>query len=376
MLRRVRRAVVIFIAAAACGRIGFDGVPSGDAGPFDDANLSGDGGPPALMCEETVTGTAGALSGSGPLTAAVVGRHLVALWIDGGGALRGTTWTAAPAGVMLAQDGVAIAPGPVAGPMWATTNGDTMLVATTETSQAVARFLHEDLSPALPDLPLGSSLVSSGRHPIARERTGTGFVVISIGGDVPAITVIRNGMNPNQIVLLQGLQFHGVPSIAEDLDGYAVVTELADQYGPGCWLSHLTDSFAVTAGPGTLESTQQADCDSSTATTSAGASGAGLAWMDRDPVNSYVAFRGTASGGNTASMTGEVGAGQPIITATSTGFAVAYRSSLGLRVFDRAGTRTLDPDPAGFDLVTWADRAVLVWTTIGDARPRLTRLCP
>jgi len=96
----------------------------------------------------------------------------------------------------------------------------------------------------------------------------------------------------------------------------------------------------------------------------------------RDPVNSYVAFRGTASGGNTASMTGEVGAGRPLITATSTGFAVAYRSALGLRVFDGAGTRTLDPDPAVFDLVTWADRAVLVWTTIGDARPRLTRLCP
>jgi hypothetical protein len=98
--------------------------------------------------------------------------------------------------------------------------------------------------------------------------------------------------------------------------------------------------------------------------------------MDRDPVNSYVMFRGTAGGGNTASMTGEVGAGQPILTATSAGFAVAYRSALGLRVFDRAGIRSLDPDPAVFDLVTWADRAIVVWTTPGDARPRLTRLCP
>jgi hypothetical protein len=367
----------MFVAAAACGRIDFDRVPSGDAGPFDDAHPPGDSGPPpSLACGETLTATAGALSGSGPLTAAVVGRHLVALWIDGGGALRGTTWTAAAAGAMVAQDGVAIAPGPVTGPMWATTNGDTMLVAATEASQVVARFLHEDLSTALPDLPLGGSLASSGRHPIARERTGTGFVVISIGGDVPAIAVIRNGMSPNQAFLLQELPFHGVPSIAEDLDGYAVVTELADQYGPGCWLTRLTDSFAVTAGPGFLESTQQADCDSSTATASAGASGAGMAWMDRDPVNSFVAFRGTASGGNTASMTGEVDAGQPILTATSTGFAVAYRSALGLRVFDGAGTRTLDPDPALFDLVTWADRAILVWTKLGDARPRLTRLCP
>jgi hypothetical protein len=98
--------------------------------------------------------------------------------------------------------------------------------------------------------------------------------------------------------------------------------------------------------------------------------------MDRDPVNSYVEFRGTAGGGNVASMSGEIGAGQPLITATSTGFAVAYRSALGLRVFDRAGTWTPDPDPALFDLVTWADRAILVWTTLGDARPRLTRLCP
>lgn len=99
-------------------------------------------------------------------------------------------------------------------------------------------------------------------------------------------------------------------------------------------------------------------------------------WMDRDPVNSYVEFLGAAAGGNVASVSGEVGAGQPIITATSTGFAVAYRSALGLRVFDRAGTRTFDPDPALFDLVTWADRAILVWTKVGDARPRLTCLCP
>lgn len=367
---------MILVAAAACGRIGFDRSPSGDPGPSEDASPPGDGGPlPALMCGETVTGTAGALSGSGPLTAAVIGRHLVALWIDGGGALRGTTWTAAPTGVMVAQDGVAIAPAPIAGPMWATTNGDTLLVATTEASQTVARFLSEDLSPVLPSLPLGGVL-SSGRHPIARERTGTGFVVISTGGDVPALAVIRNGMDPDRVQLLQDLRFHGVPSIAEDRDGYAVVTELADQFGPGCWLTRLTDSFAVTTGPGTLETTQQADCDSSTATTSAGAGGAGLAWMDRDPVNSYVELRGTAGNGSTASMSGEVGAGQPIITATSAGFAVAYRSALGLRVFDRAGTSTLDPDPAVFDLVTWADRAILVWTKLGDARPRLTRLCP
>jgi hypothetical protein len=373
----VRRAVVIFVAAAACGRIGFDRSPSGDAGPFDDADPPGDGGPtPPLLCGETFTNTAGALSSSGPLTAAVVGRHLVALWIDGGGALRGTTWTAAPSGVTVAQDGVAIAPAPIAGPMWATTNGDTMLVVTTEASQAVLRFLHEDLSPALPKLPLGGSLVSSGRHPITRERNGTGFVVIAIGGDVPAIAVIRNGMPPNQAFLLLDLRFHGVPSIADDRNGYAVVTELADQFGPGCWLTRLADSFAVTAGPGSLESTQQADCDSSIATASAGASGAGTAWMDRDPVNSYVEFRGTDGGGNTASMSGEVGAGQPLITATSTGFAVAYRSALGLRVFDRGGPRTLDPDPVVFDLVTWADRAILVWTKLGDARPRLTRLCP
>jgi hypothetical protein len=76
----VRRAVVILVAAAACGRIGFDQSPSGDAGRFDDADLPGDGGPtPPLTCGETFTNTAGALSGSGPLTAAVVGRHLVAL---------------------------------------------------------------------------------------------------------------------------------------------------------------------------------------------------------------------------------------------------------------------------------------------------------
>lgn len=373
----MRLGVVILVAVAGCGRVGFDALrpAAGDAGP-DAASTDGAPAPP-LMCDQTVI-SPGTLSGPGPLAVAVVGDRLAALWIDADDALRGTTWTAAPDGVAVASDGVLLASGPLVGPVWAAGNGDTLLVAATSNTEVVARFLHADLSQAFPITPLGRATSFAGRHPITRARTGRDFVAILLppnGSGGPVIATIDSGTR-SQLQAVPGLAGHGAPSIADDRTGYTVVTELADQFGPGCWSSALDDSFAMAAGPSFLETTQQADCDSSTVTSSAGAGGAGLTWMERDPASSIVELRGSAGENLTASATGEANPGQPVIAATSTGFAVAYRSAQGLRVFDRAGTRTLDPSPALFDLVTWDDDAIVVWTKTGDARPRLTRLCP
>lgn len=369
----MRLAFVLLAAATGCGRIGFDATASSDdAGPrdgaLDDAML-----PFELACSETMTAAASPITGSA-LEAVVTENRLAALWINPAGALFATTWRAVPSGVEVVKDAISIDVGPYT-QLWTAANGHELVVAAKGASGVTAFFLHEDVFKTAPITSLGSAGFG-GRNPITRKRGGPGFVVITSTGNEPAVyDTPQSGSGLPLVTLIPELTSHAFPSIAADTDGYAVVTELADQYGPGCWYSKLSDNYTVMTGPGTLESTQQADCDTSTASASAGPAGAVMAWMDRDPVNSYVEFRGSARGSGTASMPGEASVGLPIVTATSTGFAVLYRSSAGLRVFDAAGARTLAPSSTLADLVTWSDSAIVVWSTAAGV-PQLTRLCP
>jgi hypothetical protein len=369
----MRSALALLVVVAACGRIGFDlKTDPDDASPPDDGIPPGDAmTPPALACGETRSAGAAAITGSG-LKAVVTARGLAALWIDPGGVLRGAIWKTDADGAVIAQSPLEIAPGPFT-QLWAAANDDAILVATQESANVTGHFLKGDLTALLPSGSLGTGPLA-GRDPIARRRGGPGFVAIANAAPKPAIYEIDGGGAPVSHPL-EALAAHGVPSIAADLDSYAVITEYADQFGPGCWYSKVDDAFVLQSGPGSVESTQQADCDSSTVSATAGSMGVGIAWMDRDPVNSYVELRGTAAGGNVASMSGELNVELPLVTATATGFAAIYRSSAGLRAFDAAGTRTLSPTAVLADLVTWADRAIVVWTSATGA-PQLTRLCP
>jgi hypothetical protein len=367
------RLAFVLLAVTGC-RIGFDPLSQADDG---DAGAPGDAGPaPELACGDTLTTTAAPISANA-LEAVVTSRGLAALWLGPGGALLGTTWRAVTGdGVEVVEDAVPIAQGAFTR-LWAAASGDEIFVVTWDSSALVGRLLRGDLTPlAAPagnPIALGSAPFG-GRDPITRKRGAPGFVVITSAGEQPGLFEVPPP-TPGIGYLINELRFHGAPSIAADGDGYAFVTELADGFGPGCWSSKLDDDFQFRSGPASLESTQQADCDSSTVAPSDGPAGAGMAWMDRDPVNSYVEFRGTVRGSGAASLPGETGVGLPAITGTSTGFAVLYRSAAGVRVFDAAGARTLAPASALADLVTWADRAIVVWAVPGGA-PRLTRLCP
>lgn len=360
----MRVGCLLVAVAAACGRLGFDAPPD-DANPIVESPP-----PPALACGQTVA-TGSNILGSA-LEATATAHGVAALWIDPAGALFGATWQAAPGGVNVVRGAVALAPGPFTR-LWVAAHDDQLLVAAQGASSGSARVLRDDLTPVGPAMTVDIP-PSVGRDPIARRRDGPGFVGITIGPDQPAIYRFDDS-SPSMIRLYPELMFHTSPSIAADASGYAIVTELADQFGPGCWYSRLTDDFNLVAGPGSLESTQQADCDSSTVTSTAGPAGAGMAWMDRDPVNSYVEFRGTTAQGGVASPSGETGVNSPLITGTSTGFAVIYRSTAGLRVHDTSGTRTLSASASLADLVTWGDRAIVLWTTANGAL-QLTRLCP
>ncbi len=368
----MRWAFVLVAAAAGCGRLGFDAVAQSDgASVLADATDAMSPQAIALACNETKVANAAAIGGTA-LQAVVTTRGLAALWLDPGGALRGTTWKAAPGGVAVVEDAVAIAPGPFSN-VWVAANRDEILVVTENGSSRAARLLREDLTPIDPAMALTIEPLT-GREPLTPRRGGgPGFIAIASAAQ-PTIYEI-DGRTAPVAHPLPALISHGLTSIAADSDGYAVVTEFADQFGPGCWYSKVSDAFAVTLGPGFLETTQQADCDSSTVSASAGPPGAGMAWMDRDPVSSNAEFRGTGGASGTASGPGEAGVGLPIVAATSTGFAVVYRSSLGVRVHDAAGVRTLAASAGFVDLVTWADRAIVVWTTMSGAA-QLTRLCP
>jgi hypothetical protein len=353
----------------ACGRIGFDRL-GGDANLSDGA--TGDTPPPPpLACGETILPGGGLITGSA-LRAVVTTRGLAAMWIDPGGALLGVTWSTEAGDIELIRNAVPIAAGPFSD-LRAAANGDEILIATQEPSALSGRIVAGDFTPIHPSLSLGSGPLA-GRHPYTHKRGAPGFVAITQAGEQPAVFEIPEAAVP-MAYLLTSLQFHSSPSIAADSDGYAIVTERADQFGPGCWYSKISDTFAFVSGPGTLESTQQADCDSSIVVASAGPLGAAMAWMDRDPVNSYAEFQGTAGGGGVASMSGEVNVRSPVVTSTSTGFAVLYAAGTDLRVVDAGGARTLAPASALADLVTWGDRAIVVWTS-PEGFPELTRLCP
>jgi len=367
----VREACLLVAVVAACGRVGFDAAPPDGANPIVPSPP-----PPVLACGQTVPGNAKILGNT--LEVVTTSQGLAALWLDPAGALVGTTWQAAAGGVEVVHDAVAIAPGPFT-QLWVVARDDQILVVSQDKSTGTVRLLTPDLTPAGQTIGLDVP-ASIGRNPFAPRRDGPGFLGLTFAAEQPAIYHLYDNTMP-VVHLYPELMFHAAPSLAVDATGYALVTELADQYGPGCWYSRLTDNLNLVAGPGSLESTQQADCDSSTVTASAGPAGAGAAWMDRDPVNSYVEFRGTAGQGGTASMSGETGVNAPIITGTSTGFAVLYRSTAGLRVHDASGTHTLAAFASltGFvplaDLTTWTDRAIVLWTTpTGDTQ--LTRLCP
>jgi len=363
----MRPALALLVVGTACGRIGFDHAAGGGDGPPDGAAMT----PPGLACSETRSLGAAGITGVA-LQAVATARGLAALWLDPGGVLRGATWATDAGGAVIAGSTVEIAPGPFE-QLWVAANGDEILAATQGGTSVTARILRGDLTTLVPEAGMGTGTFE-GRDPLAARRGRPGFVAIAAAGAAPAIYEVDGASTPTPHPLA-ALAAHGAASIAADADGYAVITEHADQYGPGCWYSKVDDAFALASGPGSLESTQQADCDSSTVSASAGPMGAGVAWMDRDPINAYVEFRGTISGGNVASLSGETGTAQPLVTATSTGFAALYRSSAGLRAFDAAGSRTLSATAVLADLVTWADRALVLWTTPAGA-PQLTRLCP
>jgi hypothetical protein len=298
----------------------------------------------------------------------VTTRGLTALWIDAGGAMRATVWSTA--GVVV-DDAVTIASGPFTS-LWAAASQDEIFIVAEDATGATGRILRADLT----SVGVAASMVGApfaGRAPIA-ARHGGGFVAITTSGAAPIVYEISDATQTATAHDVPALAGHSAGSIAVDATGYAVVTEQADQFGPGCWYTQLGDDFAAAAGPASIESTQQADCDSSIVAASAGPAGAAMAWMDRDPVTSAVGFRGTAAGSGFASGPGELDVGAPIITATSSGFATIYRSAAGLRAFDAAGGRTLASAADLADLVTWGDQAIAVWTSASAAQ--LTRLCP
>jgi hypothetical protein len=366
------RLALALLLVTGCGRIGFDAIGASDDAPPDDGGAQVDAMLPfELACSETMTAPASPIAGIA-FDAVATTNRLIVVWIDAAGALFATSWQASASGVEVVKDAISVDLGPFTR-LWTAANGNELLVAAQGTAGTTAYFLHEDLFKTRDFISLGGNGFA-GRNPITRKRGGPGFVAITIGGDDPAVFDLPSSVPP-LVALLPGLRFHASPSIAADADGYSVVTELADQFGPGCWYSKVSDGFVLVSGPGSLESTQQADCDTSTIAASAGPAGAARGWMDRDPVNSYVEFRGSAGGSGTASMPGETGVGLPVVAATSTGFAVLYRSTAGVRVFDDAGRRTLAPPSALADLVTWADSALAVWTAPGGVT-QLTRLCP
>jgi len=370
----MRPALALLVLATACGRIGFDPARIGDDGgdaAASDGLPPADTAPPALACAETRSAGTATITGKA-LEAVLTARGLAALWIDDAGALRGITWSTDAAGGVVPGAPTTIAAGPFQ-QLWAAANGDEILAVADAGPDLIGHFLKGDLTPLRPTITAGSGPIF-GRAPIAPRRGGPGFVAVASDAGETAIHEIDGGNQPVPHPIA-ALALHGAPSIAADATGYAVITEYADQYGPGCWYSRVDEAFALGSGPGYVESTQQADCDSPIVAASAGPMGAGIIWMDRDPINVYVEFRGTAGGGNQANLGTETSPGQPNVTATSAGFVATFRSAAGLHAFDKAGSRKLSATTGLADLVTWGDVALVVWADAAGA-PQLTRLCP
>lgn len=353
------RLSLLLAASVGCGRVGFDAtVPPDAAAPL------------TLACGETVIAAASPIEGR-ELKVVATKHQLIALWLDAAGALFGTTWMASPDGVVVVRDAVAIAPGPYT-QLWAAANDDAITLAVLGDAGVTALFLANNLTVSHIAWPMGP-MASLGRHPLTRAGPTPGFVMSVTSGDDPGVLELPT--DAPGTYLFPERRFHVLPSIATDLSSYAVVTELAEPTGSSCWYSWMHLAFSFEKMPAIpLATTQQVDCDSVSVASSAGPGGAGMVWLEHDPANTYVQFRGTSGGSGTASVAGEVGVRSPSITATPDGFAVIYWSSAGLRVFDGGGTRTLTDSARLADLVTWDEHALVVWTTASGAH--LTRLCP
>jgi hypothetical protein len=368
----VRVLVVLLVAATACGRLRFDPVEgSEDARPPDDSGPSGDGEPePALeiACGETV-GPGTTMIGR-VLEAAVTTRGLAAVWLDNAGMVFGTVLQAAPGGVAVVRAAVPITSN-VSTKLWVAANGDDLMVLTQDAG-LTASLLRGDLTAVGRSVTLDPTSLD-GRAPIARRRGGSGFVAIASSSTPPTIYETEGASviaHP-----LPALVGHTAASIVVDRDSYAVVTEAQGRIESACWYTQVTDMFAAVQGPASIVSTEQAGCDSVTASASAGLAAAAMAWRESDPASSSVWFNDTSGQAGATSVASDPGPGLPLITATSAGLAVTWRSSLGLRARDASGVRTISPTAGLSTLVTWDDRAIVVWTTpAGELQ--LTRLCP
>jgi hypothetical protein len=354
------RLALLLALSAGCGRFEFDAIAPADAVPALD-----------LACGETVTTRASPIAGR-TLKVVATKNRLVALWLDAAGALFGTTWTSTSEGAVVTRDAVAMDAGPYT-QLWAAASDDSLAVAVSGDSGVTALFLRDDLTVSHVAWPMGP-MAQLGRHPVTRASPAPGFVMsITLSSDLGVFELPTEA--PATYVFPER-RSHVLPSIAADASSYAIVTELAEPTGSSCWYSWMHLALSLEKMPAVpLGTTQQVACDSVSVASSAGPHGAGIVWLEHDPANTYVQFRGTGSGGGTASMAGELGVKSPSITATPDGFALLYWSLAGLRVFDGAGTRTLTDSALLADLVTWDERALVVWTTSSGA-PRLTRLCP
>lgn len=363
----------VVTAATACGRLGFEpAAGGGDGRPPGDATVAP---APELACGETRSAGDATIEGSA-FEAVVTARGLAAFWIDAGGVLRGTTWSASPSGGIASHEPVKIALGPFT-QLRVAANGDEILVAAQAGSSIATHFLKGDLTPLRPSGDLGGGTLD-GREPLAARRGGPGFVAIKTDGAQTTIYEV-DGVSPPVPHPLAALAKHTAASVAADAGNYAVVTELADPAGSGCWYSTVNDAFAVTREPLALEAPAQDTCDSVILSATPALQGVAIAWIQRAPTSAYMALKATRtiSSGTHTLGTNEAGIALPIAALTSvpSGFTLLYRSATGLRAHSEAGFHTLAPSFGLADLVTWADRPIVVWTTSAGA-PQLTRLCP
>jgi hypothetical protein len=363
----VASAAVAVTVATACGRIGFDPAAGG-------GDAHGDGMGPELACGETRSAGAATLAGSA-FEAVVTARGLAAFWIDAGGVLRGTTWSIDERGGIASQEPVEIAAGPFT-QLRVAANGDEILIATQAGATITTHFLQGDLTQLRPSGDLGGGSLD-GREPLAARRGGPGFVAIKTDGTQTAIYEV-DGVNPPVPHPLAALAAHTAASIAADTGDYAVVTEHADQSGTGCWYSSVDDAFAITSDPRALEFQASSDCDSVILSATPTSQGVGIIWLQPGSTITYLGRKTTrAIASINLQGTSDPGMALPVpaLTSVPPGFTLIYRSAAGLRTHSNGSFLTITPSFGFADLVTWADRAIVVWTTSAGA-PQLTRLCP
>lgn len=322
---------------------------------------------PSLACGQTVEVLATPIAGRA-IHAVSTSRGLAVVWLDAAGHVFGTTLQAEAGSAAVVRDAVQLTQY-ASTKLWVAANRDQILVLT-EGTRVTANLLRDDLTP-ITSSQLAAPGTLDGRTPIAARRGGPGFVVIATAtATIYALdgAIVTEHPQPR----LAGL---AALSIAADRDSYAVVGEMQDMFGFGCWYAQINDTFGFVRGPGALESTQQADCDSAIASASVARSGAALAWMEHDLAASSVWFASIGDQLSARQATSGGSIGGPLVTATSSGPAITWRSPAGLHGFDSAGARVVGDMVGLATLVTWNDRALAVWTTPPGAL-RLGRLCP